>query len=296
MPTPTTGTLQVPGATLHYEKRGSGPVLLLIPGGAADAGVYEGMAPDLATRYTVVSYDPRGLSRSALEEPLADQRVEVWSDDAHRLLSMLSPDGEACVFGSSSGAIVALDLLARHPGQLRRVVVHEPPLVELLDDPAPYRALFAEVRETFRLHGAGPAMARFSEGLGDRRTEAPTELPPGIREMAARMHANLPVFLEHMLCPFTATTPDLPALRAAAHKLVVAVGRDSRNQEPLYGPGSRLAELLGGRAVEFPGGHVGCTEHPQEFAQRLLTMLDGGQELSSGSPCGPGDEARAAMA
>ncbi|HEV7627239.1 MAG TPA: alpha/beta hydrolase, partial [Streptomyces sp.] len=203
MHTATTGTLKVPGATLHYERRGSGPVLLLIPGGAADAGVYEGMAPHLATQYTVVSYDPRGLSRSPLEEPLRDQRVEVWSDDAHRLLSVLSPDRDAFVFGSSSGAIVALDLLARHPGQLSRVVAHEPPLVELLDDPAPHRALFTGVRETFRTRGAGPAMARMSEGLGGRPTETATELPPGIQEMAARMHANLPVFLEHMLCPFT---------------------------------------------------------------------------------------------
>jgi len=34
-------TLQLPGATLYYETRGSGPVLLLIAGGT-DAGVFEG--------------------------------------------------------------------------------------------------------------------------------------------------------------------------------------------------------------------------------------------------------------
>lgn len=274
MHSPTTGTLAVPGATLHYERRGSGPVLLLIPGGAADAGVYEGMAPHLAAHYTVVSYDPRGLSRSPLEEPPSDQQVEVWSDDAHRLLSLISPRGDASVFGSSSGAIVALDLLARHPERLRRVVAHEPPLVELLDDPAPHRALFAEVRETFRAQGPGPAMARFSEGLGGRPNGTATQLPPAIQEMAARMHANLPLFLEHMLCPFTATAPDLPALRDAARKLVLAVGRDSRTQEPLHGPASRLAELLNRQLVEFPGGHVGCTEHPQEFAEQLMSVLD----------------------
>lgn len=31
---PTTGRLRVDGTTLHYEVRGSGPLLLLIPGGA----------------------------------------------------------------------------------------------------------------------------------------------------------------------------------------------------------------------------------------------------------------------
>lgn len=270
---PTTGTLKVPGATLHYEKRGSGPVLLLIPGGAADAGLYATMAVDLAAQYTVVSYDPRGLSRSPLDGPLTDQRVDVWSDDAHRLLELLSPNEGASVLGCSSGAIVALDLLVRHPERLRRVVAHEPPLVEVLDDPAPHRALFVEVREAFRREGAGAAMALFSEGLGDRPAERATELPPDIQEMAPRMHANLPVFLEHMLCPFTATVPDIPALRRAADRLVLAAGRDSREQLPLYGPAARLAELLGGKVVEFPGGHVGCTEHPREFAEQLLTEL-----------------------
>ncbi|ARF58814.1 alpha/beta fold hydrolase [Streptomyces gilvosporeus] len=271
---PTTGTLKVPGATLHYERRGSGPVLLLIPGGAADAGLYAGMADDLAARYTVVSFDPRGLSRSPLDGPLTDQRVEVWSDDAHRLLQALSPDEDAYVYGSSSGAIVAVDLLARHPERLRRVVVHEPPLLELLDDPAPHRALFAEVRDVFRTDGAGAAMARFSQALGGRPTERTTELPPEIQEMAPRMHANLPVFLGHMLCPFSSTVPDLVALRRVADRLIPAAGRDSRGQVPLYGPVVRLAELLGREVLEFPGGHLGCTEHPKEFGKQLLAALD----------------------
>ncbi|MGI5226990.1 alpha/beta fold hydrolase [Actinoallomurus sp. CA-142502] len=274
MNTPLTGTLKVPGATLHYEKRGSGPVLLMIPGGAADAGLYAGMAADLATRYTVVSYDPRGLSRSPLDGPLTDQRVNVWSDDARRLLDLLGPDEEASVLGSSSGAIVAVDLLARHPERLRRVVAHEPPLLELLDDPAPHRALFADVREVFRTEGAGAAMARFSVGLGDRPSARPTELPPEIREMAPRMHANLPVFLEHMLVPFSSTVPDVAALRPVARKLVPAAGRDSRSQVPLHGPVARLAELLGSPLVEFPGGHLGAVESPKEFAKQLLAVLD----------------------
>lgn len=187
---PRTGTLAVPGATLHYETRGSGPVLLLIPGGAGDAGLYAGMAPELATRYTVVSYDPRGLSRSPLDVPAdtprGDEEVPVWSDDAHRLLELLSPDEEAVVLGCSSGAVVAVDLLARHPERLRRVVAHEPPLLELLEDPAPHRALFAEVRETFRTEGADAAMARLGEGLADGPPRRRPRSPPNCRPRYGR--------------------------------------------------------------------------------------------------------------
>ncbi|WP_062646356.1 alpha/beta fold hydrolase [Streptomyces maremycinicus] len=297
-----TGTLAVPGATLHYETLGSGPVLLLIPGGAGDAGLYAGLAPELATRHTVVSYDPRGLSRSPLDgppdAPRADERVAVWSDDARRLLDLLSPDEEADVLGCSSGAVVAVELLARHPERLRRVVAHEPPLLELLEDPAPHRALFAGVRETFRTEGVEAAMARLGEGLADgavRQAPArPTELPPGIQEMAGRMHANLPVFLGRVLGPFSSAVPDLAALRPVAHKLVPAAGRDSRRQLPLYGPAARLAELLGSRLAEFPGGHLGAVESPQEFAARLLAVLDraengpGAREEGSPEPAGRG--------
>lgn len=37
-------TLPVPGATLYYEVRGTGPLLLSIPGGGGDAGVFDEMA------------------------------------------------------------------------------------------------------------------------------------------------------------------------------------------------------------------------------------------------------------
>ncbi|MDQ0682269.1 pimeloyl-ACP methyl ester carboxylesterase [Streptomyces achromogenes] len=276
-----TGTLKVPGATLHYETAGKGPVLLLISGGAGDAGMYAGMTPRLAAHHTVVTYDPRGLSRSPLDDPSdaphADEQVRVWSDDAHRLLELLAPDAEAAVLGCSSGAVVALDLLARRPQRLRRVVTHEPPLVELLDDPAPHRALFAEVRETFHRAGAEAAMARLGEGLSDetgrQAPERPTELPPGIREMAGRMHANLPVFLGRVLVPFSSTVPDLAALRPVADRLTPAAGQDSRGQTALHGPAVRLAELLGSTFAEFPGGHLGAVEDPEEFAGRLLTVL-----------------------
>ena len=57
-------TLKVPGANLYHEVRGSGPVLLLICGGVYDAAGYAGLAQRLADRYTVVTYDRRGNSRS----------------------------------------------------------------------------------------------------------------------------------------------------------------------------------------------------------------------------------------
>src|SRR5262249_59794224 len=131
-------TLRVPGAALYYEVGGSGPVLLLICGGVYDAAGYAALAERLAGRYTVVTYDRRGNSRSPLDGPPAPQRIQVHGDDAHRVLSAVGVTASepAHVFGNSSGAMIGLELAARHPEQVRTLVAHEPPIFELLPDPA----------------------------------------------------------------------------------------------------------------------------------------------------------------
>src|SRR5260370_38119242 len=95
-------TLQLKGATLYYETRGSGPVLLLIAGGAADAGVFEDVASFLAHAYTVVTYDPRGNSRSPLTGEPQDQPIEVHRGDPRRRWDRATT-GPAAAAGSGTG-------------------------------------------------------------------------------------------------------------------------------------------------------------------------------------------------
>ncbi|RNG34114.1 alpha/beta fold hydrolase [Streptomyces botrytidirepellens] len=278
MTEPKTGTLKVPGATLHYEVRGSGPVLLMIPGGAGDAASYDHAAAALADRYTVVSYDRRGASRSTLDGPPTDQRVEVHGEDAFLLLDAVAPDGEpAYVFGCSAGAIVAVDLLARHPERVRLAIAHEPPLVELLPDAEKQRAFFAEVRAAYRREGVGAAMAVMAAGTlpqeqAPEKEDRGVQPPPFPAEVIERMTANLPYYLEHILCPFTGHTPDLEALAAVSERLVPAGGRESHGLL-LYRPAVALAERLGTEVVDFPGGHTGLSEHPAEFTEVLREIL-----------------------
>ncbi|WP_405505749.1 alpha/beta hydrolase [Streptomyces cyaneofuscatus] len=277
-----TGLLRVDGATLHHEVRGEGPLLVMMPGGSADAGIYDAIAADLADRWTVATFDPRGYSRSPLDGLVTDQSPATHADDIVRLIDLLSPDGDpAALFGSSSSAVVALAALARHPGRLSRVVAHEPPVVALLPDPEAGRALFAAVREAFRRDGVAAAMTTMAAGLAPEEGEA----APGPERAAAeeaptpeqaatfrRMHANLPVFLEHVLCPFSGYAPDLVALKASAAHLVVGVGRDSRALLPAVAA-EGLARRVGAGVAEFPGGHIGLTEHPRAFAARLRDVL-----------------------
>lgn len=272
--------LRVPGATLYYEIRGTGPVLLMIPGGGGDAGTFDTVGRELADRFTVVAVDPRGKSRSVPDEPGADQRVEVHSDDMRRLLAEVSPDGSAFVFGSSSGAITALDLLARHPERLRLVVAHEPPVLGLLPDADLWRAAFAGVTEAFRRDGLTAAMAELAAVAGEESDDDPDgievrldALPPETVERYRRTAANMPQFLEHELRQFSGHLPDLDALAAHADRLVPAYGRTSRALL-LARPAAALAERFGTAAVEFPGGHVGLSTHPVRFAEVLGAALE----------------------
>lgn len=253
---------------LHYDVRGSGPVLLVVPGGAGHPMGLDRLTEALAGRCTVVTYDPLGLAHGRLGRPVADQRVEAWSDGAHRVLDEVLPRGEsAYVLGTSSGGIAALDLLARHPERLRHVVSHEPPCVGVLPDGARQLALFKGVYDTYRVAGPEAAAARLLAGLEGRE---PDEVREGRPLSPAEESANpMALFLGRVLRRFTAYTPDLTAPDA---RLTLAAGADSRGQL-LY----RTAEFVAGRTdsdfAEFPGGHLGAVSHPVAFAERLTQTL-----------------------
>ena len=93
---------------------GSGPVLLVIPGGPQDAGVFTDLARHLADRYTVVAYDPRGNSRSRFDGEPDDLVLDTQGDDAAALIRALGA-GPVTVFGTSGGAQIGLNLAARYP-------------------------------------------------------------------------------------------------------------------------------------------------------------------------------------
>jgi pimeloyl-ACP methyl ester carboxylesterase len=272
--------LNVPGARLYYETRGSGPVLLLLPGGPADARIFAGIAPLLADRYTVVTYDPRGLSRSTLDVLPEDARiVETFADDAQRLLGAVASE-PAFVFGSSGGALIGLDLAARHPRQVRMLVAHEPPAAALLPDGPALLAGMDDVYDTYRAAGASSAMQKFAAvaGLGGMRPSqsTPQEQPrPEQSEAMAQMQRNTEYFLAHYLRIVTRYQPDIAALKAGSTRVVVAVGDASQGQLAYRG-GVAVAEQLGTEVAVFPGGHVGFVTRPAEFAETLQKVLAAG--------------------
>ncbi len=269
-------TMKVPGGSLYYEVRGSGPVLLMIPGGPADADVFAGIAPILAERYTVVTYDPRGNSRSTLDGPPDEWRAEVHADDANLLLRALGTQ-PAYVFGSSGGALVGLALATRHADRVQTLVAHEPPATALLPDRERHRIASQEIYEVYKRDGAGPAMAKFLAQAGlegvPREGAGPQAQPgPEMAAMMARMANNVDLFLAHTLRQVGEWIPDIAALRAGPVRVIVAAGSASRGQLA-HDTTVALAERLGTQVVEFPGGHGGFGSHAAAFAEKLNEVL-----------------------
>jgi pimeloyl-ACP methyl ester carboxylesterase len=264
-------TLKVPGAQLSYEVSGGGPLLILIPGARGEGEVFRQLAGPLAARYQVVTYDRRGFSRSSLDGPQDyDHRLETDADDVRRLIEHLT-DNPATVFGSSSGAIVALEVLIHSPERVQTVVAHEPPAISLLPDAAKWRAFFDGVYDTYRKKGIPEAMQQFAGGAFGSADHQ-------LMHRAMREHtneytlSNATYWMEHELRQYPRVELDLAALAAHARQLVLAGGRDAKDQLP-YQPNKVLARQLGLDIVDFPGGHLGFVSSPAEFAKELIDAL-----------------------
>jgi len=270
---PIVRRLAVPGATLHYEVRGSGPVLAVI-GSPMTASEFASVADALAVDHTVVTYDPRGLGASPIDDPAQDSTAELRADDVAAILADVDA-GPADVFGSSGGAVTGLALAARYPGRVRTLVAHEPPLLELLpeSEAAKQRAATHDIIATFHSDGPGAAMAKFmaTAGFDDAEDGAPVQPgPPPTSDEMSKQLADLSRFFNHELLCTTTYVPDIEALRTA--RVVVGIGADSEHLIT-HGTSMALCRLLGVEPVIFPGDHGGFMSAPGEFADALRAVL-----------------------
>src|SRR5438270_3901076 len=264
----TTRSLSVPGARLHYEIRGSGPLVLVIGSPMASAE-FAPMADALAGDHTVVTYDPRGYANSPVDDPNAPSAVEQRADDVKAILDDLGAES-ADLFGTSGGAVTGLALVARDPGRVRTLVAHEPPLLALLPDAAEQLANADAILDTFHRDGFGAAWMHFMRNAGF--DVSPGDGPSGPAEPSEDEVRQAARFFEIDLWPTTRYLPDIEALKNGPTRVVIGIGIDS-GRLLTYRTSVALCELLSILPVEFPGDHGGFIGAPTEFADTLRTVL-----------------------
>lgn len=282
----TTHTLDVPGATLTYDVRGSDastePILLLIgsPMGAAGFGT---LSQHFSDR-TMVTYDPRGVERSVKTDPASPVTPEVHADDLHRLIQAIG-GGPVDLFASSGGAVNALALVSKHPEDVRTLVAHEPALASILPDREHAMAATRAVAETYQRSGWGAGMAQFialSSHQGPFTAEIADQPAPDPAMFGLPTEddgSRTDPLLGQNLITSTHYEPDFDVLRSGSTPIVLAAGEESEGQMANRGAFA-VAERLGTKPVTFPSHHggflgdeYGQPGEPDAFAAKLREVL-----------------------
>lgn len=118
------------GTKIAFDLAGKGPALIVVASALAGRSDAKRFAEFLAQHFIVINYDRRGRGDSGDTKPYAVQR-EV--EDIEALID--SAGGSAFVFGSSSGAVLALEAASKLPAKVKKLALYEPPFI--VDDSRP---------------------------------------------------------------------------------------------------------------------------------------------------------------
>ncbi|MGW7071802.1 alpha/beta fold hydrolase [Streptomyces sp. NPDC054855] len=239
--------LSADGTVIAYERQGSGPVVVLVGGAFMARGDSAELAGLLAEHCTVITYDRRGRGDSG-DNPAYDVQREV--EDLDALIE--GAGGEAMVFGMSSGAVLALEAVARGSA-VTRLALYEPPFIT--DDsrpplPADY---VAHLNDLVKQGAYGDAAAYFMTAA----VGMPAEAVAGMRqapfwagmEAAAR---TLPY--DGQVMGDTMSGRPLPADRWESVKVPVFVGSGDAGAPHMLTGARELAALADNFTLHvFPG-------------------------------------------
>ena len=116
---------EVDGINYYVEKRGRGPYLVMVASGQGDSEAYKFLADILAQRYTVITFDPPGFSRSGPPPTWEGLSSKSLASEVAALVESLGIE-KATFYGSSSGGTTILSLIADNPQLVRNAIIHEP--------------------------------------------------------------------------------------------------------------------------------------------------------------------------
>jgi len=105
-------TVEVGGLAFHYEQRGAGPDLLLVPGLGASTAVWWPQLRDFSAWARVTALDPRGHGASA--RPPAPYAIEEFAADTAGVIEALGL-APAVLVVSSMASLTAVHLAAHQP-------------------------------------------------------------------------------------------------------------------------------------------------------------------------------------
>jgi hypothetical protein len=151
------------GTSIAYERRGSGPAVVLVGGGLDDGSENTPLAAELASAFTTYNYARRGRGHSGDTPPYSVGR-EI--DDIAALIRIAGPPVH--LFGASSGGMFALEACAAGL-PVHRVAVYEVPYDTSDGAAARFGAYRSELDALLQAERRGDAVELFMRiaGAGD---------------------------------------------------------------------------------------------------------------------------------
>lgn len=214
------------GTVIAFEQSGQGPTVILVAAALSDRSDATRLEEALADNFTVINYDRRGRGESGDTAPYAVEReiedIEALIDEA---------GGSAYLFGSSSGAVLALEAASQLGNKVKRLFMYEPPLI--IDD-------------------SRPAMPEDFAGQISRLITA------GRRSDAVKLFFNKGMGIPGVFVALMRFMPGWSKMKAMAHTLLydLAITKDVQSGKPL--PAGRWASatmptlvMTGGKSEPF---------------------------------------------
>lgn len=158
------------GTAIACEKHGSGPPLLLVDGAFCSRSF--GPMPDLSKalrdRFTVVHYDRRGRGDSG--NGSVGHEADIVAREIDDIVALVDDlGGEAFVYGTSSGAVLAARAVAARRFKTTKLVVYEPPLaLDGQHTPSPPDYI-AQIHRMVAADQRGDAVKLFMRAVGTPR-------------------------------------------------------------------------------------------------------------------------------
>ncbi len=266
--TTTTIVRSADGTHIAAFRTGAGPAIILIDPALSTHKGSTKLSSALAEHFSVVSYDRRGRGGSGDESPdSADPDREV--DDISAVVD--EAGGRAILFGTSSGAALALYAAARLGDRITGVVAYEPPYI--CDDSRP--PLASDLPERIAASVAagdrsGAAKAFFVEAIGVPAVGvAVMRMLPLWRDAKALTHT---LRYDFALLDGTQQGEALHADRWAGLTAPTIVLVGSKSEKFFHHTARSLAVLLPTAEYEsLEGAHHGSPEmSPSGIARRII--------------------------
>ena len=265
------GSAEVSGGRLYYERNGEGSPLIWIHAAIADHRMWNREFVEYAREHTVVRYDVRGLGRSTAA-------IAPYSD-VDDLLAILAKLGipRATLIGSSNGGRIAIDFAITHPDRVSRLVLVAPGVggLQLSGDPEEKAAFQEEDNRMAPIQAAYKAGDRKAALDGMRTFWCAAQAGPSLDLVNEMLRDNLDeVFTDASASHSTRLDPPAATRLGsiAAPTLVLLGDRDA--------PGMRFivdrvtSGIPGAKRKGIPGAdHLVNLSRPHEFDQSVREFL-----------------------